>query len=501
MDLRRAWIVVVALTLVSVVEVVWIVAPVFPLEFVQDSMTERLQYLSSTASSDLESEPMAIIEHNIQGHSANVSAYQGANLSPSAAITPSVNFAYGDSPDSRLENCDRKMLTAGYVLALRDWEQQTAGSANLMSLQCWAATLNMVVVESFIPRSLFGVPHELLVNASTANPEDFSRIGDVFDLNYWNEYSRSNCYAPLVRWEVFVNSAPREVILVYMKYIHHDWNIVKSCPPQDEYGENFLKVLSPFLEAHRFKVVHEVCLETERPWSTRSLNSFILGNRTENVTLIINVWGGVQFDTQRLNVSDTKCNRLSYFHLSFAKPSTKVLEDVRVYREQILKNKDYIAIMVRLQFALIGIQNSNWSISNCLKGVSSVLKRFKLIENIDETFWSLDVGESGSIEYEQQETLHIFADKALTFMKEYHNVTYTDEEEDLRVISGTSNEGYIAYLQKNIAARAKCLLTFGGGTFQAHARNLYGSLHKGTPCTVMKSTDWLIDQCSHYRDN
>ncbi len=104
------------------------------------------------------------------------------------------------------------------MLVLKNSEQQTAGSANLMSLQCWGATLKMVVVEYFMPTSEYKNPNQLLVNASTASPNKSVRLRQLYDNDYWNKYSRSKCYAPLVKWEEFLCNAPREVILVHIAY-------------------------------------------------------------------------------------------------------------------------------------------------------------------------------------------------------------------------------------------------------------------------------------------
>ncbi len=90
--------------------------------------------------------------------------------------------------------------------------------------------------------SEYRIPDELLVNASTASLNKFVRLRQLYDIDYWNKYSRSKCYAPLVKWEEFLHNAPREVILVHIAY--NDPKSVQSCPPHPEYNN--------FLDAHGF---------------------------------------------------------------------------------------------------------------------------------------------------------------------------------------------------------------------------------------------------------
>ncbi len=405
-------------------------------------------------------------------------------------------------PPEALQTCGGRKLEAGYVLALKNWEQQTAGSANLMSLQCWAATLRLVVVEDFIITSEFRVPDELIVNASTATPNKFVRLHQLYDIGNWNSYSRDECYAPLVKWEEFLCNAPRQVILVHIAYKQSNVSgELRGCPPEHEYNKTFTHKLSRFLQFHSFKINREVCLVTNNEWSTRTFNSLIVGNMTSTATVIINLWKGIGTTTtttgNRIFLTDTRCDRNNFFLQSFNRPSTKLLKDVRLYREQILKNKDYIAVMVRLEFlARELIQKDSWSASQCLNGVLSILNQVANDNALEKTFWSWDVGRYGSVAYSRSEKMLQFGQEMFKLAKQHHNITYSEVEENLTRVSGTTNEGYIASLQLNIAVRAKCLVLIGGGSFQEHASGIFRSLHQETSCIITKGIGWLKRQCS-----
>ncbi len=405
-------------------------------------------------------------------------------------------------PSEALETCGGRRLEAGYVLVFRNWEQQTAGSANLMSLQCWVATLNMVVVEYFMVGSRYMVPVELLVSANAATPHQFVRLRQIYDIDYWNKYSREECYAPLVKWENFLCNAPREAIVVHIAYAKYTRPYeLNDCPPSHQYKDSFVHKHSPFFSEHGFRIIREVCLEARRSLTTRALNEFVLGgNRTSKVTLMINVWRGASYNGVRVRMTDTKCNRNNYLAMEFAMPSAKILEDVRLYRERVLGNNNYLAVMVRLELAIRELRTkprNTWSLSQCLKGLMSLWTVLKKSNSLEETFWSFDIGTYGTVGYKLvygNESEHM-TEEVFNFLKHHYNSSYSNIEESLSKISGIRNAGYIASLQLNIAVRANCLLLVGGGSFQNHARIMHTSVHKGAPCIVQKETRWLTKQC------
>ena len=100
----------------------------------------------------------------------------------------------------------------------------------ILSLQCWAASLNtskVFVVEPFIRgSSLFGfnlgkrVPEIFYkVSADETSPilnsgfakidanDNTIRLRDIFSLNGWKDITRSHSFVPLVGWSKFIQNA------------------------------------------------------------------------------------------------------------------------------------------------------------------------------------------------------------------------------------------------------------------------------------------------------
>ncbi len=426
------------------------------------------------------------------------------NVSVTFAVDSSANISLhncGDSCDA-FETCNGKSLRGGYVLVLKNWEQLTSGTGNLMSLQCWAATMNMVVVEYFMKSSMYGVPDSLIANSITATPSDkFIRLGQIFDLEDWNTFSKRKCYAPLVQWERFLSSAPREVIFLHVVYSNMPND---HCPPKantgkvGELGQKYF----PFFYAHGFKIIREVCIDFRtNKFSTDSFNSYILGSyRTNKVTVMFDMWRGTENPHpkgHRVSLNDTRCGIGQYRSLSFSKPSRKILEDVQLYRERIMSNKDYVAVVVRYEHALrLVLSTDNWTMDKCFKAVVTSWRALMKESGLDESFWSLDVGEYGSVGYEIVKRIRMAPRQIISLMKEHLNISYLDVEESLTNISGIANSGYIASLQLNIAVRAKCLLLIGGGSYHARAKLMYMSLHnRRSYCIVVRSKQWLKERC------
>ena len=55
----------------------------------------------------------------------------------------------------------------GYVFALDYYDQHTNGLYRLLSLQCWAGSMNMLVVEPFLLKTTFGVGDAMLENQNS----------------------------------------------------------------------------------------------------------------------------------------------------------------------------------------------------------------------------------------------------------------------------------------------------------------------------------------------
>ena len=72
------------------------------------------------------------------------------------------------------------------------------------------------------------------------------------------------------------------------------------------------------------------------------------------------------------------------------------------------------------------------------------------------------------------------------FFEIMYGKSFTQEmwEESYEKVARFNAPGYIAIMQKQLAASSTCLLLSGGGSFQASARTLYNELHPGAKCVI-----------------
>lgn len=73
--------------------------------------------------------------------------------------------------------------TKGYAVAVSFWDQQTFSTGCLLSLQCWATHVGMLVPEPFMIESRFKAPLEAKYQNTK---EDMFRLSDLYNLSYWN---------------------------------------------------------------------------------------------------------------------------------------------------------------------------------------------------------------------------------------------------------------------------------------------------------------------------
>ena len=178
----------------------------------------------------------------------------------------------------------------GYVLAMDYWGQQTCASHNLQNLQCWAAQLNLSVVEPVMVGSQLKSP------LSTHSNSKGFWFREVFNIEMWNNLSSRVGHSILVPWDSFVRDAPRNVILVSFKYASEE--VVENrlnkppLPPSEmvkqDCGSNkwsSTPAFQQFFRRHQFQVVQRVCASTcafGNKISRHNFTSHLYGNQPPN---------------------------------------------------------------------------------------------------------------------------------------------------------------------------------------------------------------------------
>ena len=403
----------------------------------------------------------------------------------------------------------RHTKTAGFVVALKIYEQQTMASGNLMQLQCWAKFLNLAVVKPFMKDSFLSTPMDETKHYTMLT------LDDTFDMDDWSKHTAKLGYAPLVDWYHFVHNAPRDVIVVQIKYptLTHvkkmrSQGLSFPHPPSgEEYKEGCrFKLLSSSgklgsaLRAKSFRVVRKVCFNflTGDELSLKQFHSDILGDyHPENVTIIFDEWRGIK-ENQRILLEDDICHE-EHPYREFLKPSQRLLRDAEAYAKRFLtqdsttivsnntltngSRTEYLAIIARYEMtgltrSLKRGNDSHAIIPYCLKLTMETVEWMKWKSGLKDTFLSIDIGKYGSHSFGLKNYFNHLADMESFVRQVYRGKMDIHEwERTFEAIAHTTDGGYIAMLQEVLVVRAKCIIFVGGGSFQRHAFNLYTELH------------------------
>ena len=389
----------------------------------------------------------------------------------------------------------------GYVLADDYWEQQNSGCRNLQSLQCWAAKLDMKVVEPFLVNSV------VRTLPSSATPK-WLRYSQMFDMSDWNRESTRLNHSTLVPWDEFLVKAPRRVISVEFKYayskdVHKKQAELKAnpkqlqvkieCEPQTGWPKSGQIAM---LESHNFTIVRKVCLNFEygKYLSLREFRDAILGDYSPNeVTVIFRQWRGLGI-VGRILVKDSGCVNTGI--QENMRPSQRLYHDANKYVSTYLSSNHskyslplsaslqqsstgggYIAVMARLEKSKLSFNKREGIVPFCLEQTIKYTRKLVEESGIGTTFLSIDIGKYGSNSFRNTgDSSDLREEFAKFFMNFYGGkLTIHEWERTFEDTSHTNDSGYIALLQKMITVQAKCVIFVGGGAFQKHALNLYQS--------------------------
>ncbi len=445
-------------------------------EAVPKSVTESATIASHLTPNQSIRHPQATEWNELRPQQQNRSNSLGSETAK-RLYTSTVESSVTGATSGKIDNTSTEHERVGYVMSVSFWDQQTYSVGNILSLQCWSAHANMAtVVEPFMIDSKFGAP---ITSEGRTRNRSTVPMSLLYDLGHWNDYSKRMKYSSLVTWEHFLRSAPRDTILVELRPIHR-----KRCSL-----EAFRNEYSDSLAPHGFRFVKEICFENtiggyRNRLSMGNFTRLILGGRLPHeVTVIFTEWSGT---TVPGVVDLDKC--MSY-HTNFnvIAPSRAVLADADAYIDRYLGGSGFNAVMLRVEWMVMNInQNSiRHMVNSCFERTLKRLHAFQNQSGLNATFVAIDVGKYGS-KTNARLALDIVVNPVNYFLRTvYGNSTSLEEWE--RTFEGQSDAvspGYVGFLQKVIATRARCLLLTGQGSFQKHALSMYTALHrpKGKVC-------------------
>lgn len=399
----------------------------------------------------------------------------------------------------------------GYVITQTYGGQMTRAIKNMMIQQCWAGTVgdSLRIVEPFSSESnLFHAPrfwdalrHNQLHEAAT--------FSEYYDLDYFNKLSQKEKGASVVKWNDFLNNAPRAAVVVTIppggcrslsssitsKRQYLSTSKCKGSKSYQEFLQGLLKL--------KFSFVKELCVDCshlQRSLTLAELQNELYGGRNvSETTLIFSGWRSFNVVGSWLQLPSYCINAQKPDSSTRLVPSLSVLNHTNYYRKRILKSKKVIAVMLRIErfLTLKVMGRSNETVDSCLSNTlkihEHVLQNPKMANS--STFLTLDIGRFGSGIMKDPSTVARFGQDSLSSIREAvynvfkhlykgHWTMSSWEQSFIEATSGIAERGYIAMLQRSIATHADCLILMGGGSFQQVAAYQYMKHHQGQskPC-------------------
>jgi len=397
----------------------------------------------------------------------------------------------------------------GYVLALSYHEQQTQAISNLFTLQCWAKTLLVSVVEPFVVNSYFVLP----VNGS--KHERQVRLSGVVDLETWQEFTKGLKLAPLVSWHRFFTTAPRKLIVVRFRYLKpREYKLRKKLGEEhihraamtDTYKKGctasveFEAKLAYMVDVLNFTVIRSVCLNFAHGDQVTlfQFNRHVYnGIRPRTVTTLMEEWRGFSAEKngKRISLSNGCLLSSKVLPMAHAMPSNQLFCDAKKYTKWFMRTTNYIALVVRTE-KMHSLTNNRTNMAKCLNNTLRAWRRVKKATGIQTTFLSMDIGKYGSytlMERKGKVRYQPYTDLYTEFLKELFgsHATIRTWETGFEEAASNLEPGYIASLQKTIAAMSKCVILSGGGSFQKHLLLIYKKMHP-----TLRLCSMVIEDCS-----
>ena len=378
------------------------------------------------------------------------------------------------------------------MMAMHYSDQMTGASANVMNLQCFVGhhLKEVRVVEPFLHRTGSTLGVSLSPSHDKLDPQDVNtvKLSDVYNINEWTEYSRSQQYAPLISWNDFLDSRSKRLILV-----HHTWKI-------NDCGVRMIEATKEFATENEFDIVRKVCINFRNTGvlSPQKFQDTIYGEfKPSEVVVVFNHWGGIsrRVEDDRLSVSDTSCYRNSEIRLNHH--SKLISSDCKNYSTKYLNNTDkYIAVMIRVEhFALnrmhkLSTESQQNKLMECFRSINAKVESIKQERNINSTLLTMDIGRYGSIALRRKKVslldINVLNQAAHDLFEMMFGKSLTQDkwEQTFEEVAQFKVPGYIAIMQQALAANSVCLLLVGGGGYQGSTNTLYSELHPSSKCVL-----------------
>jgi len=382
----------------------------------------------------------------------------------------------------------------GYVLGWDFDEGQTCASRNLLSLVHWASDIDLTVVEPCVHNSFFNLASCILsssavkVNGSSAKRRPPLSFRDYFDVDHWNHQILSDSIGkPLTPWEKFIKNKPDKAIIVYTwavqgktSAVYIDNEIERDaiqCHQRDiKDRPQFSKAMFSKLGIN---ISREVCFRHDNfvPMDLEWFNQQIFGDHdtASRVLILFTHWTG----TFKAGIY---LNKPEYIHMKvndYLKPSPHVIKQSKKYIERFLRGGSYLAVQLRTAKIARLLKDDqgksqedilHYLSETCSHEVSTALKN----EN-SKRMLALDLGRFGDGESSLYLTTATVQKTIPPLVASVYGGTWnwTQWEDSFAEVAGTTDNGYIAMMQKVLVSNAACIIIGGKGEFHNTLMNDY----------------------------
>ena len=362
-----------------------------------------------------------------------------------------------------------------YTVCSSYWEQQSNAILNMFSLQRWANSLGITVVEPFVCQSELKFPPEININTLT----NTLRLHDYIDLDYWNTQAKKAGIPALESWEKFSHYSVKKIILVILPYSGAGGTYandkIKNHPQCNKAMSDFFDKHGKLFHSLQFQVVRSVCISFDHyiiPPET--FNAGLQLENNKGATVWITEWQGVE--NGRVAFAGLGHNKFGRTfdgestYLAMIKPSRRLLKDSQRYVSEVLgaKFNQFDAVVARNKPFGNG-RTVEWNVHHFNDCVSQLEQHTKSVKI--KMFLAIDMGRFGDLvsakkfDYNSQGN---YTGNGKYLYQRYLNVVYGSKSIDsyendfVRVTNGIRDSGYIGALQRTVALHASHVFVVGG---------------------------------------
>ena len=244
----------------------------------------------------------------------------------------------------------------------------------------------------------------------------------------------------------------------------------------------FLKFAERFAEFYNFHLVRKVCYQ-RKLYSQKEFQDLVYGPYDpQDSVIVFNHFGGMEKNGNRFRTR-VDLNRCVRRNLSAPVISTS-LHILRVsanyierYNMPHARVSGYVGVLVRMEFIAMAHKFSkmskkqqNISMNECFEQIVSEVATIKRRNYISEVFIGTDIGKYGSMNLRKSSNLIDYELLLAGLDRMYKRLLGSANRESMMAridaVVPIQSPGYVALLEKNIAANASCLVLAGEGPFR-----------------------------------